>query len=643
MKFLVFGLLLYAALAGVLRGQQEEALWMPEGYRLLSVEERQSLRAEVLKEILTRNTTLLREAVHVMTPEERQAIAQSLDTFGRSHELTQIERQYVSMASMMLLAANVEEHSKKEVAAEQARFEKLLRDQEEPRPFPPDQKSVEKEAHAISALQGKEDLQRLYLRSLGALRARPWNNFIRVCFERIVGGNSISVRPVSLYDAALVFLRKREVENPNEGSWYSLEAYLRLTKRGEVAEAKKLFATANAKGAKDAECRIFPLLLAEMDGDAAEAERQRRRALEAWPKSEELDRVLLASIYELPTELNEKARATYGKKYARAHPADWASRVERLRSSIWDAERKKLYGDASSLPSAFQAVEGETTMLLSLPLSALPEPHRVELLALELRAKAGLGKCDEVSPSIGALEAEAETAYPRQFESGSQPRPSTVQDVKELRTRIEEERRGVEEMMRLLSGGSLEGVAELRDLPKDEKEEWTKRVGESLAEAEREIAEADSLLREANDSGAAAEWTRRELAGWEKSHGIPPSQFQPTYDLWGRGEGLQIAVRSALGQCLLAKARALEASRVLKPCVGGGRNFHTDCVRPLVEAGVTLAKESHVQEAVEIFRLVEPSSASTDPLFEAIEAKAPGTVKKKTPVPVSPMPRLDGN
>jgi hypothetical protein len=323
---------------------------------------------------------------------------------------------------------------------------------------------------------------------------------------------------------------------------------LGLTKRGEVAEAKKLFATANAKGAKDAECRIFPLLLAEMDGDAAEAERQRRRALEAWPKSEELDRVLLASIYELPTELNEKARATYGKKYARAHPADWASRVERLRSSIWDAERKKLYGDASSLPSAFQAVEGETTMLLSLPLSALPEPHRVELLALELRAKAGLGKCDEVAPSIGALEAEAETAYPRQFESGSQPRPRTVQDVKELRTRIEEERRGVEEMRRLLSGGSLEGVAELRDLAKDEKEEWTKRVGESLAEAEREIAEADSLLREANDSGAAAEWTRRELAGWEKSHGIPPSQFQPTCDLWGRGEGLQIAVRSALGQ-----------------------------------------------------------------------------------------------
>ncbi len=616
---------------------------MPEGYRLLSVEERQSLRAEVLKEILTRNTTLLREAVHAMTAEERQAIAQSLDAFGRSHELTQIERQYVSMTSMMLLAAAVEENNKKDLAAEQARFEKLLRDQEEARPFPSDQKSVEKEAHAISALLGKEDLQRLYLRSLGALRARPWNYFIRVCFERIVSGNSISVRPVSLYDAALVFLRRRQAENPNEGSWYSLEAYLRLTRRGEAAEAKKLFATANAKGAKDAECRIFPLLLAEMDGNTAEAERLRRRALEAWPKSEELDRVLLDSIYELPTELNERARETFGKKYARAHPADWASRVERLRSAIWDAERKQISGDALALPSAFKTVEGETTMLLSLPLSALPEPHRVELLALELRAKAGLGKCEEMSPSIAAFEAETETAYPRRFESGSQPRPRTAQGVRELRARIGDQRRGVEEMRRVLTGGSLESVEELRDAPKEEKEEWLKRVGEALAEAEREIADADLLLREPDDSAAAAEWSRRELAEWEKAHDIPSSQYLATYDLSGRGERLQIAVRAAQGQCLLAKGMTLEASRVLKPCVGGGRNFHSDCVHPLIEAGVALAKEGQVQEAAEIFHLVEPSSASTEPLFEAIEAKAPGTVKKKTPVPIAPMPRPDGN
>jgi hypothetical protein len=58
---------------------------MPEGYRLLSAEERQSLPAEELKEILTRNTTLLREAAHGMTPDERHAIAQRLHAFGQSH------------------------------------------------------------------------------------------------------------------------------------------------------------------------------------------------------------------------------------------------------------------------------------------------------------------------------------------------------------------------------------------------------------------------------------------------------------------------------------------------------------------------------------------------------------------------------
>jgi tetratricopeptide (TPR) repeat protein len=483
---------------------------------------------------------------------------------------------------------------------------------------------------------GKEDLQRLYLRSLGALRARPWNYFIRLCFHRIVGGNSIAVHQTSLYDAALVFLHKREAENPDEGSWYSLEAFLRLSKRGEVAEAKKLFATANAKGAKDVECRIFPLLLAEMDGNIAEAGRLRQRALKDWPRSEDLDRVLLDSLSDLPTELNERARETFGKKYARAHPADWSSRVERLRSTIWDAERKKIYGDASALPSAYRAVESETTMLLSLPVSALPEPHRVEFLAMGLRAKAGLGKCGEVSPEIPAFEAETEMAYPRRFESGSQPRPRTARDVKELRARIGDERRGIEEFRRALTDGSLENAAEWRDVPKEER---LKFLREALAMAEREVVEGDSLLREADDASVAAEWTRRELAEWEKAHNLPSSEFLTSYDLRGRGEGLQIGVRSAQGQCLLANGMALEAANVLKPCVGGGRNFHSDCIAPLVEAGVALARSGDVREAAAIFNLVEPSSTSTDGLFEAIEAKAPGTVRKKTPVPVAPMPR----
>jgi hypothetical protein len=636
-KFFVFGLLLYAAAAEALHGRQEEALWMPEGYRLLSAEERQGLSAEALKDIQTRNTTLLREAIHGMTPEERQAMAQSLDAFGRNHELTQVERQYVSMTSMMLLAAVTEEERQKDRDGEQSRFQQLLKEQEAtPRAFPSDQRSVEAEAQAIEALIGKEDARRLYLRTLAPLRARPWNDYVRVCFRRIVRGDSHRPGGTSLYDAALAFLRARQSESPDQGSWYSLEGFLRLALRGEVSEAKKLFAAANARGAKDLECRIFPLLLAEMERDAAEVERAKPRALEAWPKPGDLDRVLLENIDTLPSELAARARESFGKKYGRAHPADWPSRVQALASALDDAELKKIHGDASALPAALRAVESETTMLQSLPPSALPEPHRAELFALQLRARAGLGRCEEVYPALTALETEAELAYPRELDPDSPPRPRTAKDVRELKVSIGKERQELSKLKSALDDGSLERVAEWRDVPQEER---LRLARDALSEMERAVAEGDSLLGERSESAAAAEWSRRELAEWEKAHDIPSGEYLESYDLMGQAERLGISVRVAEAQCLLNREMLVEAARVLKPCVGGGRNFHLDCIFPLIDAGVALARKGDIREAAAIFNLVEPSSASTEALFVAIESKSPGAVKKKVPVPPKPMPR----
>lgn len=636
MKPVVLVLLLCAATAGALRGQQEEALWMPEGYRLLSAEERQSLPAEESKEIQTRNTTLLREAIHAMAPEERQAVAERLNAFGRSHELTLVERQYVTIASMMLLSTVVEEKSQKDRADEQSRFQKLLQAQEATtRTFPSDQKSVEAEAETIEALIGKGDSQGLYLRTLGPLRARPWNDYIRVCFRRIVRGDSVRPQATSLYDAALSFLHSRQAESPDQGSWYSLEGFLRLAVRGEVSEAKKLFAAANARGAKDLECRIFPLLLAEMESDAAEVERAKLRALEAWPKTGDLDRVLLESIETLPSELAARARESFGKKYGRAHPADWPSRVQALASALDDAELKKIHGNAAALPTALRAVESETTMLQSLPVSALPQPHRAELFALQLRAKAGLGRCDEVYPVLSTLEAETEIAYPRRLDFDSPPGPRTGQEVRELKASMGEQRLALAKLKSAVNDGSLDRAAEWRDVPKDER---LKLAREAVSEMERAVAEADSLLKDRSDSAVAAEWSRRELVEWEKAHDIPSSEYMPSYDLAGRGERLQIAVRAAEGQCLLTRGMLAEAAGVLKPCVGGGRNFHSDCISPLMDAGVALAQKGDIREAAAIFHLLEASSASTEALFYAIDAKAPGTVKKKVPAPLSPMP-----
>src|SRR5713101_4728087 len=127
---LVLSLLLLAGSALALPAQQEERLWMPEGYRLLSVEERKSLSPEELNAIGTQNTALVRQAVRALTPQERQAVAEGLQAFGRTHPLDAAARQYVSLTTMMLLSATVEEKNRDEQAEERARFEKLLRDQE---------------------------------------------------------------------------------------------------------------------------------------------------------------------------------------------------------------------------------------------------------------------------------------------------------------------------------------------------------------------------------------------------------------------------------------------------------------------------------------------------------------------------------
>ena len=88
-----------------------------------------------------------------------------------------------------------------------------------------------------------------------------------------------------------------------------------------------------------------------MDGDAAEIERARPRALEGWPRSEDLDRVLFESIDDLPWLLATQAHAVFGKKYGRQHPSDWPSRVQALDVFLEEAELKKVRGDAATMPT----------------------------------------------------------------------------------------------------------------------------------------------------------------------------------------------------------------------------------------------------------------------------------------------------
>lgn len=614
MRLLAVVLVLLTALP--LPAQEEESLWMPDGYRLLSFEERKSLPEEELREIATKNTALLREAAKSMTPEERQDLLARLGRFAQAHELADFERQYVTMVSMMLHSAGSEEKGLADRAVVQKRFEQLLRDQEATtRGFPSDRKAVEAEADAIEAEIGKPEERTLYLRALKPLRARPWNSTIRLCFRKLVRRDSHRPQKTSLYDAALVFLYARQKESPDEGAWYSLEALLRLSVRSEVAEAKKLFALAIQKNARDNDSRIYPILLAEIDGDHHEVERLIPRSREAWPKPEDLDRALWYAIDSLPADLQPRARESFGSKYKKAHPADWASRSEILAASVEKGN--------------FRDVEAETATLLALPVGTLPEPYRSEFLALRLRAVAGLGRCDEVVAEIPRLEAAALAAYRGNYDDYFPPAPRTAGEVKELRSQLEARRRTLRKLQASIADGSVDKAPELSEVPKPERRAWATQWAARLG---TELKEMESLLNR-TDEAVASEWSRRELTSWYERRKIPLDSILDAAD---PGTRLTIRVRSAAGKCLLSHHRVADAIRVLAPCVGSGTNFHGDCGEPLLEASRQLEKEGRWKEAAAIYAVTAPVqnfSYRAEQLYQVIEKAAPGTARKFRPTP----------
>lgn len=621
------------ALGGVAPAQEpppepEEAdvLWMPEGYRLLSIEERNALPPEEWKEIGTRNTSLLKATIAAMTPEERQEVGLALSRYGQGRELPQYVRQYIAITSMMLLSAGMQEQAAADRAAAEERFQKLLRDQEDSsKGFPGDQESVAAEADAIEdALDKPGDRRALYLRALRPLRARPWNDAIRICFRKIVRGDSIPrAQKISLYDAAIVFLQAREKESPEEGAWFSLEAFLRLSMRNEAADAKRLFAIAIAKSSRDVESRIFPILLAEVDGDAATVARLMPRAREAWPKAEDLDRVILDSIDVLPAELQTKARAAYGGKYKKAHPTDWASRVEILAASL---ER-----------GGFREVETETGTLLALSVSTLPEPERTHFRALRLRAAAGLGRCDEVVAELPRLEAAAREAYRGSgYEIDDPPRPRTERDAEELRTEVREGHRGLAKLRASIADGSIEEDPRLEGVARSQRRAQAELLASEFAE---ELASMEKILGAGDDSAVAAEWSREELAAWETDRGIPENALLDKADPATR---LAIQVRGAAGKCLLAHRRAAEAAEVLASCVGNDRNYHGECGERILEAGRELVREGRLREAGAVYAAtvrVRNFSSRAEDLYREIEKAAPGTVPRFEPTP-TPTPRV---
>jgi hypothetical protein len=497
------------------------------------------------------------------------------------------------------------------------RFEQLLRDQEATtRGFPPDRELVEAEAFAIENEIGQTESTALYLRALRPLRAAPGNDAIRVCFGQLVRGDSPSrPRNMSLYDAALAFLQARQNESPDEGAWYSLEAFLRLSMRSEVGEAKKLFALAIQKHAYDLESLTYPILLAEIEGHQQEVERLMLRAHDTCPNPESLDRSLWSAIDSLPADLQARARETFGGKYKKRHPADWASRSKILAASMTNG--------------SFRDVEAETATLLALPEGTLPDPYRSEFLALRLRSLAGLGQCDEVVAQIPRLEAVGSAAYRETYDDAFPPAPRTSRDVKLLRSHVEDGLRSLRQLRASIADGSFEKKPEFRELPPVQLHAW---IAQSATQLDGEIREMESLLNR-TDQAFLSEWSRRELTSWYGWQKIP---LDSNLDAADPGARLVIQVRSAAGKCLLSHHRAADAARVLAPCVGSGTRFHSDCGDPILEAGLELVKEGRWKEAAAVYAVTAPVqnfSSRSEELYREIEKAAPGSVRKFRPMP----------
>jgi hypothetical protein len=231
---------------------------------------------------------------------------------------------------------------------------------------------------------------------------------------------------------------------------------------------------------------------------------------------------------------------------------------------------------------------------------------------------------------VADFEAEAKRAYPAEEDSFSPPRPRTAVEVRELRADFAARQKELAAFRRSLEDGSIQKDPDWRELPADERAKLIKEVLEQL---QHSLSEWEAILKIADDAVASAEWSRRELAAWEKAH---PTAQGPTYDLAGEGASLGIELRAAVGKCYLERKAALDAAEVLKPCVGSGKNIRTACADPLVDAGIQLVSGGNIPAAIAIYRLVGTGYSGARRLFDALEQAAPGTVQR---FETSPPPR----
>ncbi|MDP9120177.1 MAG: hypothetical protein M3O15_02230 [Acidobacteriota bacterium] len=567
--------------------------WLPEGYVILSFEEVDKLlhtgQGTALGEIFRRNADLLARALAKLTPEELDALR------VRMHEY---RAQEVPAQELHNYSEVVELHAAERLRLLRSRapaaFDSLVKAQEETTSgFADDRETVGREAIRLEQLIGKQPDAELYLAVLRPLRARPWNRDARRVLHAIVDHDEPAVpidrdRFLTLRLGALDFIHKREVEQPAQGAWFSLEASFHK-RDADFGEVRPLWERAVALQARDDETHSMAIILARLDGDAA----REQKALEWVARDGVTDKeaieagVRLFGDRYLPENLRE--RLYHAALHAPGGATDWEGRLEQLEHS-----------------SSIEFTIRETAKILGIPEASLPpQPYRAELLALNLRSRIidhhfDQEPCDEVAKELPALETQAAAAYPAAADPNLPPRPHAPAEVMGLRQELAE----MKEAKKRLS----ELAASHRD---PEGQELTAEAEAELSQM-RAAIESDSQaaahrLAGKSDGAVVAEWNRRELEEWRKEH-LEKRGSQEVLPL-AEAERLTFRVRAALADCYSTGQRYREAAAVIERCMLPRPQVDSPCTLAYLNLGMQMAQHGQAREAESVYRKLAAAGA----------------------------------
>jgi hypothetical protein len=389
--------------------------WIPDGYRLYRLSEQQELlKTQQLGEVNKKNQAVLTAALAAMSREELEKLVTTMRAYYPHAEL----HEYGNYALLVMTYAQAQLRALAR-PRQPPDFAALLREQETVERRLAARAAIESEATAIEQSLGKEPLRALYLRVLALLRAEPGNDTVRDVLAHVIrsdGATFPDEKPylLRLHDAAVAFARSRQAAEPNEGAWFSLEGYLLLGAADRDPAVKRLFDEAAARGATDTDTRVYPLLLARLDGEQAKEATLMKRAIAEWAGSaERVETVLEYYSHGLPASYQEKWREREKRRESERGVVDWQARIEEL-----SQEMSRHPAEVRDKTAGWLAAGGGNP----------PEPFRAAALSLNLQAAAASGalvraECDGLAAQLPRLEAEAASAYPAAEDGDVEPPP----------------------------------------------------------------------------------------------------------------------------------------------------------------------------------------------------------------------------